>query len=160
MASDYTRPVRSVGRESDRKGVVVKRSPLDEAFGSRQRIDADRRGVPYLVVRDKTGYHHFVELQGERMHLGRADEADVRIDWDRSVSRQHATFELMSSGWSVVDDGKSLNGTLVNGERIRGRRFLDDRDLVQVGQTALAFREPPAVGVEADGATQQALQPH
>jgi DNA-binding NarL/FixJ family response regulator len=36
----------------------------------------------------------------------------------------------------------STNGTFVAGERVLGRRRLRDRDLLHVGATALAFRQP------------------
>jgi hypothetical protein len=40
--------------------------------------------------------------------------------------------ERVSGEWSVVDDGRSRNGTFVNGERARGRRRLRDADLIRL----------------------------
>jgi hypothetical protein len=42
----------------------------------------------------------------------------------------------------VADDGLSLNGTFVNGERVVGRRRLHDRDSIEVGDTILLFVAP------------------
>jgi pSer/pThr/pTyr-binding forkhead associated (FHA) protein len=42
----------------------------------------------------------------------------------------------------IEDDGLSRNGTLVNGERLRGQRMLRDGDVIGVGDTVLGFRDP------------------
>jgi hypothetical protein len=42
----------------------------------------------------------------------------------------------------LVDDGLSRNGSFVNGERILGRRRLDDGDVLRIGRTNLVFRAP------------------
>jgi pSer/pThr/pTyr-binding forkhead associated (FHA) protein len=38
-----------------------------------------------------------------------------------------------------------LNGTFVNGERVRGRQRLRDRDVLALGRTVIVFRDPAAV---------------
>jgi pSer/pThr/pTyr-binding forkhead associated (FHA) protein len=65
---------------------------------------------------------------------------EVVLDWDRGISRRHFTLERSPNGWLIAD--QSLNGTLVNGEKVPGTQLLHDRDLVQIGETALAFRDP------------------
>ncbi len=42
----------------------------------------------------------------------------------------------------MVDDDLSRNGTFVNGSRLRGRRRLEDRDVVRVGVTEVLYRDP------------------
>ena len=110
----------------------------------KQRLERDRDGRPYLLYRDGDGRQRLLVLSGEtgRLTLGRSSDADVPVTWDREVSRHHATVERTVDGWSVVDDGRALNGTFVNGERIRGRRRMRDGDVVQIGETAIAFRDP------------------
>jgi hypothetical protein len=44
--------------------------------------------------------------------------------------------------WLVADDGLSRNGTFVNGERVVGRRRLEDHDVLRVGDTRMPFRRP------------------
>ena len=44
----------------------------------------------------------------------------------------------------IADDGLSSNGTFVDGERLRTRRRLRDRDLILVGETGVLYREPAA----------------
>jgi DNA-binding CsgD family transcriptional regulator len=74
--------------------------------------------------------------------VGRASEADVHVDGDSQVSRLHARFERVGGQWSIVDDGLSRNGTMVNGRRLTGRVRLSDRDRITVGQTLLVFCAP------------------
>ena len=68
----------------------------------------------------------------------------VALDWDADVSRIHAELELLGHAWTVADDGLSRNGTYVNGDRIRGRRRLVERDQVRFGATTVVFRAPDA----------------
>ena len=49
--------------------------------------------------------------------IGRAPEADVRIDDDR-VSRRHAVVRYGVSGWELVDGG-SLNGIWLAGRQVQ-----------------------------------------
>ncbi len=74
--------------------------------------------------------------------VGRASEADVHVEGDSQVSRLHARFERVGGQWSIVDDGLSRNGTMVNGRRVTGRVRLSDRDRITVGETLLVFCAP------------------
>jgi pSer/pThr/pTyr-binding forkhead associated (FHA) protein len=115
----------------------------------RARLTAERRGLPFLVFRDAAGEQRIVSLDGERgrLSLGRSAECDVALSWDPEVSRLHAEVEHVGSEWLIVDDGLSSNGTFVCGERVAGRRRLRDGDVVLVGATALAFRDPVEAAV-------------
>ena len=64
------------------------------------------------------------------------------LDWDDQVSRLHARFERVGDAWVLVDDGLSSNGTFVNGERVSGRRRLNDGDTLRFGTTTITFRAP------------------
>jgi pSer/pThr/pTyr-binding forkhead associated (FHA) protein len=87
--------------------------------------------------------------------VGRAPSSDLVLDWDDQVSRLHARFEDGGSGWVLVDDGLSSNGTFVNEKRLSGRRPLNDGDIVRFGTTLVTFRSPqreqsPAAGEAVD----------
>jgi pSer/pThr/pTyr-binding forkhead associated (FHA) protein len=112
----------------------------------RARLAAERRGVPFLVFRDAGGAQRIVSLDPprDRLSLGRSADCDVALTWDGEVSRLHAEVERVGSEWLIVDDGLSSNGTFVSGERVAGRRRLRDGEIVLVGATALAFRQPAA----------------
>jgi pSer/pThr/pTyr-binding forkhead associated (FHA) protein len=108
----------------------------------KERLDLERGGTPFLLLRDHDGRQRLLSLTGDRITVGRDPRADVPLDWDGEVSRVHALLERISGEWGVVDDGRSRNGTFVNGERARGRRRLRDGDVLRMGRTALVFRDP------------------
>lgn len=83
-----------------------------------------------------------IPLEREEVILGRALEADVRVN-DTQVSRQHARIIAMQSvegGTTdyVLNDLDSRNGTFLNGRRIR-RETLENGDKIMVGETILRF---------------------
>jgi adenylate cyclase len=92
--------------------------------------------MPWLVPRKPRaggpdGPHRF----GQRLVLGRADDADLRLA-DPSVSRLHCVVQQLGDGsWGLHDPG-SRNGTWVNGERVDHLRALQDGDLIGIGGIA------------------------
>jgi pSer/pThr/pTyr-binding forkhead associated (FHA) protein len=110
------------------------------------RLEAERQGTPFLLYADGAGRQQIVVLGPERGRwiVGRGAGTDVSLDWDADVSRIHAELERLGQAWTVADDGLSRNGTYVNGDRIRGRRRLAERDQLRFGATTVVFRAPPA----------------
>jgi FHA domain len=111
----------------------------------KERISADRRGDPYLLLRDAAGDQRILGLgaQPPQLTIGRAAGCDVCLDWDAGVSRAHARLErLGQTDWMLVDDGLSRNGSIVNGERLRQRRRLMDGDVLRFGETCVLYRAP------------------
>ena len=80
------------------------------------------------------------ELGPVPLTVGRASGNSIALPSDGFVSSRHARFEALRDAVWLVDLG-SKNGTLVNGERIEGRRRLRDGDLVRIGETELRFSE-------------------
>jgi pSer/pThr/pTyr-binding forkhead associated (FHA) protein len=107
-------------------------------------IEAERAGLPFLIYRDGSGRHLLLVLDGEpdRVTLGRRASADVPLEWDEEVSRLHAELVKKGEDWTLTDDGLSLNGSFVNGERVRGQRRLRDGDALRVGGSVLVYRNP------------------
>jgi DNA-binding NarL/FixJ family response regulator len=105
------------------------------------RLDAQRRGEPFLVYRDGGGAQVILTLTGP-VTVGRRAERDVALPWDTEVSRLHAQLEPVGPDWIVVDDGLSRNGTFVNGARVNGRRRLKDGDRIVFGETPVTFQAP------------------
>jgi DNA-binding CsgD family transcriptional regulator len=106
-----------------------------------ERLEASRRGVPFLVLRDGEGRQRLVDL-GERdgaRAIGRQPSTDIPLAWDTEVSRVHAVLEAIGDEWVLVDDGLSRNGSFVNGERIHGRHRLRDGDVIRLGGSLLAY---------------------
>jgi pSer/pThr/pTyr-binding forkhead associated (FHA) protein len=139
-------------------------SPMDAHAASpnelRERIAAERRGLPFLVYRTDGGEQVLVDLGDatDRVTIGRRATNDVPLAWDARVSRLHAALERVGDAWVVLDDGLSHNGTWVNGERLAGRRRLDDGDTISVGVTVVVFRAPR--GSSASRPTASAIGPH
>jgi pSer/pThr/pTyr-binding forkhead associated (FHA) protein len=106
-----------------------------------ERLQAERRGTPFLLYLDGEQRQHIVNLaaSSDLVSIGREPRSDVTLEWDSEVSRTHAILERVGGAWTLVDDGLSRNGSFVNGQRVRGRRRLDDGDLVKLGHTLLAF---------------------
>ena len=115
------------------------------------RLDAERRGVPFLLYRDGGGTQVILPLAGP-VTVGRRAERDVALPWDTEVSRLHAQLEPVGSDWIVLDDGLSRNGTYVNGERVNGRRRLKDGDRIVFGETPVTFRSPAGAEAESTAA--------
>jgi pSer/pThr/pTyr-binding forkhead associated (FHA) protein len=107
-----------------------------------ERLAAERRAVPFLLYLDAERHQRIVALDGRELSIGRDADNDVPLPWDDEVSRAHAVLERVGTAWTIVDDGLSRNGSYVNGERLRGRRRLDDGDTIMVGGTLIAFVAP------------------
>jgi S1-C subfamily serine protease len=89
----------------------------------------ERRDLPLGGVRDAL--------------IGREPPADLVLA-DAGVSRQHARIVRRGSGFELVDLG-SRNGTLINGDPVRGRRMLEPGDEIEIGPYRLLAR-PPETG--------------
>jgi pSer/pThr/pTyr-binding forkhead associated (FHA) protein len=112
----------------------------------KERIEAERRGAPFLIYRDGDGVQRIAPLGdgGRELTVGRDRETDVNLSWDPQVSGLHAELRRAGGSWLVIDDGLSRNGTFVNGERVVGRRRLREGDELRLGRTVVVFRSPAA----------------
>jgi hypothetical protein len=111
----------------------------------KERMAAERRGAPFLILRDGDAAQVLVELPEDgppTRTIGRAAECDIALSWDAQVSRVHAELARVGHDWAVDDGGLSRNGTYVNGQRIAERRRLRDGDTLRFGMTAMVFRRP------------------
>ena len=112
------------------------------------RLAAERTGVPFIVLRDDRDCQQIVELTPARspLTLGRQPASDIALTWDDEVSRAHAAIECIGDVWTLVDDGRSRNGSFVNGKRVHGRRALRPGDVLAIGQTTLTYVAPARRG--------------
>lgn len=110
----------------------------------KERLEAERGGRPFLLFRDGEGSQRIVRLGDahERVTIGRSVASDVALSWDGEVSRVHASLERIGDEWTLVDDGRSRNGSFIDGERVRGRQRLRDGNNIELGRTVLVFRSP------------------
>jgi hypothetical protein len=128
----------------DARPVLHQSSPLE----LKERREAERRGTPFLVLRDDAERQRIVALTPARspLTIGRQAASDVALTWDDQVSRAHAAIECIGDVWTLVDDGRSRNGSFVNGDRVHGRRPLRHGDVVAIGRTTLSYVSPIAGG--------------
>ena len=128
----------------------------------KERIEAERDGVPFLVYRDADG-RQLIKALGEgrdRFSVGRSEEADVSLGFDREVSRAHAELERVGGEWALADDGLSRNGSFVNGERVAGRRRLRDGDELMFGDTMVLYRAPSQARADETLAAKEGAEVH
>jgi hypothetical protein len=134
-------------------------SPLDRPRHLKARLEAEATGIPFLYWLDDNREQHIVMLQlrrdQTRVTIGRREWLDVPLTWDAEVSRAHAFLEPIGEEWTLIDDGRSRNGSFINGSRVVGRQRLNDRDRMCFGNTYVVFREPAA----ADGSESTARRP-
>jgi Nif-specific regulatory protein len=93
--------------------------------------------VPKLIAISGLAAGQVFELHGDDIIIGR-DAANAISIADPSLSRRHCSLRHENGGWTICDMG-SVNGTLVNGERIT-ERLLADSDHITIGRTELLVR--------------------
>lgn len=77
---------------------------------------------------------------GTSWRIGRAEECEVRLDYDPFLSSVHATVERRPQGFVLRDEG-SRNGTAVNWVQLpkKGEHALEKGDILQLGRSLLVF---------------------
>jgi pSer/pThr/pTyr-binding forkhead associated (FHA) protein len=114
----------------------AKPPPARRARGSsRQRGRSELRSVTKLIVEAGPAAGAVIPFTGE-LRLGRA-EIGGELGGDPALSRRHAVLREDPPGRTMIEDLGSVNGTYVNGQRIRGIRFVQVGDTVQVGDSKL-----------------------
>jgi two-component system, cell cycle response regulator len=93
-----------------------------------------QRDRAHLIVLAGNSLGRMFRLDQPETFIGRATDATIRIE-DDGVSRRHAKI-VQHDGEVWVEDMKSANGTLVNGQRIE-RGMLQDGDKIQMGSTTI-----------------------
>lgn len=111
----------------------------------------------WLVVEEGALAGTSLRLEDQPVVIGRDRSADLRMDahQDRLVSGRHALITPSDGGWFLEDLG-STNGTLVDGERVRGTRRLQPGQRIRFGNTGpvvLFTDDRSAATVRADGPT-------
>ncbi len=77
-------------------------------------------------------------ISGEKMTLGRAPDNDIQL-LVAEISTHHCEFTRGEDGYQIIDVGSS-NGTRVKGQSItNGRVFLNDRDMILLGETIPSY---------------------
>lgn len=102
----------------------------------RQEVDSKLgRNAAYLVVLQGSNVGEMYKIDGGNdTVIGRGMSAKIRLT-DDGISRQHARI-VEIAGNIMIEDMKSANGTIVNGEIVE-RRPLKDGDKIRLGSTTI-----------------------
>ena len=87
-----------------------------------------------LVVIAGTNVGEMYRIEGPETVVGRASNATIRLN-DDGISRRHARI-FNEGGVLFIEDLKSANGTVVNGQQI-DRLKLSDGDKIRLGPTTI-----------------------
>jgi hypothetical protein len=109
-------------------------APADDVGGDKE--DKPRRAV--LLYQEGTAEEQIYPFTGEVMSLGRGRDNDVQVKNDSKVSRYHCKLYRRGPNF-YIEDNKSANGTLVNGELITERRLFGGEEVI-IGETFFRFR--------------------
>jgi pSer/pThr/pTyr-binding forkhead associated (FHA) protein len=93
-------------------------------------------GIAMLIVAHGPNSGARFLLDRDVTTAGRHPDSDIFLD-DITVSRQHAQFQRVPNGYTIVDSG-SLNGVYVNRQRVH-TTALQAGDEVQIGKFRLTF---------------------
>lgn len=118
---------------------VLRLATLDFEFCAESRRDPDS---PRLWVTGGVHRGKVFRLPGDRVSVGRAPENDVQFP-DRSVSRHHCALARAGREW-WIEDLRSTNPTLVNGQPIAEPTLLHEGDEVVLGFSTFVFHESGA----------------
>jgi predicted component of type VI protein secretion system len=91
-----------------------------------------------LLYQEGTPDEQIYPFAGDKLTIGRGRDNDIQIKNDSKVSRFHCRL-FKRAGNYYVEDNKSSNGTLVNGELITERRLFGGEEVI-IGETFFRFR--------------------
>jgi ABC transport system ATP-binding/permease protein len=127
-------------------------TPMGVSVGDR--INFTRDGKTFLEVTDsrsdsdggkvkKSGNDQVKDLMSyfgnkETIVIGRLTQSDVVLSGD-SISRKHCSISRLGQGKFKLEDLDSLNGTFVNGRKVRGSAIIRANDKILIGRFALSL---------------------
>ncbi len=91
-----------------------------------------------LVLQEGTSEEHIYSLASDVISLGRGRDNNIQVKNDSKVSRYHCKM-YRRGGNFFIEDNKSANGTLVDGELITEKRLIGGEEII-IGETLFRFR--------------------
>lgn len=101
-----------------------------------EKKDQDRRAL--LLYQEGTTDEQIYPFTNDNLTIGRGRENDIQIKNDSKVSRYHCKLFRRGNNF-YIEDVKSSNGTLVNGDLITDRRLFGGEEII-IGETFFRFR--------------------
>ena len=99
---------------------------------------------PRLIVTSGAGRTRQIPISFRGIVLGRDARLGPPFSTDEFVSRNHVWIRRRGDGVEVTDLG-SVNGTYVNGTRVRAPTLMGDSDVLRIGQIHLKLAAPGEV---------------
>src|SRR3954471_1412108 len=105
-----------------------------------------------LIIEDDEGRKTVIPVVRDEITIGRNERNLIRLV-EKNVSRSHGRL-IREDGHYYIEDLGSFTGIRVNGEKIAGKRQVEDGDLIQIREYDLILQaapeeKPRANGVEA-----------
>jgi hypothetical protein len=107
-----------------------------EEIEAEQVNGSERRAV--LLYQEGTAEEQVHPIANEVISLGRGRDNDIQVKNDSKVSRYHCKIYSRGPNY-YIEDNKSANGSLVNGELITERRLFGGEEVI-IGETFFRFR--------------------
>jgi hypothetical protein len=120
----------------DVAGIVVDFDSVEVESELPAGADEPRRAL--LLYQEGTAEEQIYPFTGDVLTIGRGRDNDIQIKNDSKVSRFHCKLFRRSANF-YIEDNKSSNGTLVNGELITERRLFGGEEVI-IGETFFRFR--------------------
>ena len=133
-SGDSSPPARE--ESSGRSGPSIEVVPARENANDAPLEAGARRAL--LIYQESTAEEQIYPFTNDQLTIGRGRENDIQIKNDSKVSRYHCKLFRRGNNF-YVEDIKSSNGTLVNGELITDRRLFGGEEIV-IGETYFRFR--------------------
>jgi len=73
--------------------------------------------------------------------IGRSPHSTIILD-DQVASRDHAMIRRDATGYCILSDSGSRNGTMLNGRQVTTPTRLGDEDVIRIGLQELLFHQP------------------
>jgi hypothetical protein len=108
----------------------------DDEDGEAAPGDEDRRAI--LLYSEGSPDEQIYPFDKDVLSIGRGRDNDIQIKNDSKVSRFHCRL-FRRGGKFYIEDNKSSNGTLVNGELITERLLFGGEEII-IGETFFRFR--------------------
>ena len=88
------------------------------------------------LVRENT--NEKIDLDREKMILGKGSDADYKLEGNKAISRRHAAF-FYEDGQVYVEDLGSSNHTYIADCKVEGRQLLQDQDRIRIADEDFIF---------------------
>lgn len=119
-------------------GPVVSGNAISKEAAKEPLKDDDSPRRALLLYQEGTAEEQIYPFTNDALTIGRGRENDIQIKNDSKVSRYHCKLQRRGSNF-YIEDAKSSNGTLVNGELITDRRLFGGEEII-IGETFFRFR--------------------